>query len=304
MRKIIYLFTIFITHNALGQANLPQYEWTATLKVVDDDGKPVAGAEAGVGTGTLFKKDGLTESNGIFVATHRDATENLAFHADKQGYYPFFMSYHKGRVYNAAVWNPTQIVILKRIKTPIPMYAKWVNVGMPVFDKPAGFDLTLGDWVSPYGKGINSDIMFTAHREKRAQDYSDYQLVVSFPNPGDGIQDFKVPQYYLHTEGSALKSSQDAPVDGYQPKWVQTKTRRPGKPVESNWDQFRAYYFRVRSKLDKNGNVVTANYGKIYGDFMNFHYYLNPTPNDPNVEFDPKRNLLHGLKPMEQVSDP
>ena len=28
----------------------------------------------------------------------------------------------------------------------------------------------------------------------------------------------------------------------------------------------------------------------------------NPTPNDRNIEFDTKQNLIHGLDPLEQVS--
>ena len=50
--------------------------------------------------------------------------------------------------------------------------------------------------------------------------------------------------------------------------------------------------------------MKSANYGKIYGEFMNFTYYLNPTPNDPNMEFDPMRNLLTGLKDSEKVPTP
>ena len=74
--------------------------------------------------------------------------------------------------------------------------------------------------------------------------------------------------------------------------------------MESNWDEYRNYYFRVRTKLDENGNVVSARYGKIYGDFMQFSYYFNPTPNDRNVEFDPKQNLMTNLKPDEGVNEP
>ena len=37
---------------------------------------------------------------------------------------------------------------------------------------------------------------------------------------------------------------------------------------------------------------------------MEFSYYLNPTPNDRNVEFDPKQNLLGGLKVGEGVTAP
>ena len=37
---------------------------------------------------------------------------------------------------------------------------------------------------------------------------------------------------------------------------------------------------------------------------MEFKYYLNPTPNDRDVEFDPKHNLLTNLKFDEGVSQP
>lgn len=35
-----------------------------------------------------------------------------------------------------------------------------------------------------------------------------------------------------------------------------------------------------------------------------FTYYLNPTPNDRNIEFDPKRNLFTNLSSSEEVRDP
>ena len=69
-------------------------------------------------------------------------------------------------------------------------------------------------------------------------------------------------------------------------------------------DPNRNYFFRVRTAKDHEGNIVSAHYGKIYGDFMQFTYYLNPTPNDRNIEFDPKQNLLGGLQSFEQVSAP
>jgi hypothetical protein len=76
------------------------------------------------------------------------------------------------------------------------------------------------------------------------------------------------------------------------------------------------YFIRVRTVLGENGNVKSALYGKIRGDFrfyagtkapqagMGFDYYLNPTPNDRNLEFDPKRNLMTNLKPLEGVEAP
>ena len=61
--------------------------------------------------------------------------------------------------------------------------------------------------------------------------------------------------------------------------------------------------FRVRTVLDNEGNITSARYGKIYGPVeygeeerggggVRFIYYLNPTANDRNLEFDPSRNLM------------
>ena len=56
--------------------------------------------------------------------------------------------------------------------------------------------------------------------------------------------------------------------------------------------------------MDNQGNIVSAHYGKIYGDFMKFKYYLNPAPNSHDLEFDPKQNLLKGLNEFEAVAEP
>ncbi len=37
---------------------------------------------------------------------------------------------------------------------------------------------------------------------------------------------------------------------------------------------------------------------------MRFSYYLNPTPNDRNLEFDPEQNLFKKLTILEEVWDP
>jgi hypothetical protein len=185
--------------------------------------------------------------------------------------------------------HPTFTLMLKKIGKPIPMYAKSITyIKFPIFNKPIGYDLTIGDWVAPYGKGANTDFLFA---ENHVDAKSGYTFTVSFPNPGDGIQGL-TRDWSLGVSG--LVSFHEAPIDGYQPKYEKTQMSNPD----------RIYYFRVRTKLDENGNVVSAHYGKIYGDFMQFRYYFNPTPNNRNIEFDPKQNLLGGLQSFEGVSAP
>jgi hypothetical protein len=154
-----------------------------------------------------------------------------------------------------------------------------------------GYDLVAGDWDAPYGKGVNRDLIVKEEFNKQsATDYS-YRLIIGFPNAGDGIQAFTVPD----TErGSSLRSPPEAPADGYQAQLIREDYHHPGKAGTSDHDESRNYFFRVRTVLDSNGNVKSALYGKIYGDLelMNFSYYLNPTPNDRGIEFDPRENLL------------
>jgi hypothetical protein len=278
----------------------------AVERVIDESGHPVAGALATIGYYTNSQSvtvEKITGTNGLFEFQDTSPSEyaDYSFEAKKDGYYSIWQQVNLQSPYDPAKWNIDKTLVLKRIGKPIAMYAKSVNLGMPVFDKPAGFDFMTGDWVAPFGKGIDTDIIFTAHLDQRAENDADYKLTVSFPKTGDGIQEFTLPD---SEKGSGLRSPHEAPTTGYQSQWVQTRSRKPGQPETGNLDANRNYIFRVRTALDHQGNVVSAHYGKIYGDFLQFRYYLNPTPNSRNIEFDPKQNLLQGLQSFEQVAAP
>ena len=313
MKNIIYLTLAVLTVNCvLAQTNTPQREWKITLKVSDENGNPVAGAKVGVGYYTDSKPaaiDGITDTNGIFIARHSVEPSvlgyDLGFGADKDGYYSANQQQLLPPTYDPAKWNQTITLTLKRISKPIAMYAKWVSSEPSIFKKTgrppiaftntAGFDFMVGDWVAPYGKGAHTDIIFTEEFNKKSLTDHFYKLTVSFPDNEDGIQPF-VPTEVDKASAKAggLLSSHEAPAEGYQSQFVEIQSSDPN----------RNYFFRVRTVLDPNGNIVSAHYGKIYGDFMQFTYYLNPTPNDRNIEFNPKQNLLQGLQSFEQVRQP
>ena len=263
------------------------------------------GAE--IGMGFDYGRDattisGVTNHDGEFCAT-APTVGCITYGADKSGYYgtvgkPYE---YRGDPTNGRwqPWNPTLTVVLKKIINPVPMYAKRVNLGMPVFDKTVGFDLMEGDWVVPHGRGKVSDFVFLAELQKRSDEDYNYRLTLTFSNPADGIQSFDAVSRY----GSELRSPHQAPDKGYGGKWVQVQIRKPGSAGENTRDENRNYVYRVRSNTDKNGNITGAVYGKIYGDFMNFVYYLNPD-GTRNVEFDPKRNLFKNLNQDEEVRQP
>lgn len=74
------------------------------------------------------------------------------------------------------------------------------------------------------------------------------------------------------------------------------------------------YFLRIRTRLDKDGNVINGLYGKIHGEISLgnyawlhmgvFDYYLNPNEGDTNIEFDTKNNLFKNLTEYQKVADP
>jgi hypothetical protein len=289
----------------------PKLEWRATVKVVDEANQPIVGASVEVwyyvkpppGQSEASEKiTGLTDTNGNFSTTHPDTKSmSLSFRVGKPGYYTASGGYELGLKYDPKNWDRSSTFALKKVGRPTAMYAKRIRQGPPVAEKSAGYDLEVGDWVSPYGKGNTADMIFTAHLDRRADNDSDYKLVVSFPKPGDGIQPFTISEL---EKTSALRSPHEAPPEGYQPQWVKTNGQRPGEATRYSSDENLNFFFRVRTILDDSGNVKSANYGKIYGDFMDFQYFLNPEVNSRSVEFDPAKNLLKPRGPDEQVRIP
>jgi hypothetical protein len=310
MKHLIFLLPFMLTSCAFAQSSNEIHEWKATVKVTDELGIPVAQANVSIGYFTnndTAELHGLTDTNGVFVATHTTSTYNyieykLAFVAGKDGYYGTRSGCDLGIPYDASKWNPTVNLLLKIVGKPIAMYARRVDEGPPVFNKPVGYDLAIGDWVAPHGKGLTTDIIFTGNLDKKSKNDFDYKLTVSFPKSGDGIQEFIVPDA---EKGSGLRSPHEAPANGYQLEVVKTMSHHPGVGAKDDMnDPSRNYFFRVRTVKDSEGNIVSAHYGKIYGDFMQFTYYLNPTSNDRNIEFDPKQNLIYSLQSFEQASAP
>jgi len=174
MREFLCIFiTISVGCLASAQvevANTPQ--WQVTLRVIDENGAPISGANAFASyyippppnaTEAGSRKTGLTDTNGLSTLSAHSGPA-IWYGADKLGYYSTAGAEYdfKNKVGNQwQPWNPTLEVVLKKIINPIPMYAKGIHGGPAVTNRPVGFDLTVGDWVTPYGKGVNRDIVFT-----------------------------------------------------------------------------------------------------------------------------------------------
>lgn len=296
------------------QAQATQHEWKATLKVTDEIGRPLGGVNTKVYYLSTNAVVGLTDTNGVFIASHHDGSENLTFEAAKEGYYPFRLQYHLGRRYSLDKWNKVQSVILKKIGKPIPMYARNARIEIPSGENSLGFDLIAYDWVAPYGKGKQADLIFCPKRRWVSRNDFDASITITFANKGDGLAPVSAPP----NQGSKLRLAAIAPLDSYISSISKTLSNTPANgwiDNERNGNNGQNYYFRIRTVLDGEGNVKSALYGKIYDDFaldpinsktvkIFFTYYLNPEANSRNVEFDTEHNLFKNLSPRELVEQP
>jgi len=325
-KTIVFIVCCILSLNALGEPVA-----MFTVRVTDQSGAVVSNAVVDAGFVESIKPGwgwgggkeriwkGKTDEKGLCVVKE-SCQEEAGVAVGKDGYY--WSSGYKLHFTNIVgvimqqwqPWNPTLEVVLKKIGNPIPMYARWVyDLMIPAVDQNIGFDLEKSDWVAPYGKGEVSDLIFKLERKLGGKTKSGFQihdttLTISFSNAGDGIQSILVPPRNGRSE---LRLPAVAPEGGYLMNVVKRKYREDGKPSFSDVREDQNYLFRVRTKKDENGNIVSALYGKIHGDFedfdrgkLSFRYYLNPTPNDRNLEFDPNKNLFKNLKSGEEVREP
>jgi hypothetical protein len=324
------LVSVFFATLWAQQTVSPQAQ--ITFHVVDDAGRPIANAIVGMttfGPSSLHRVssvrvEGTTDKDGFVTLTCASEGGEFAYRpSDQPGYYQ-----DQGNNYQFTKikdgkwlpWNSTIEIVFKPIENPIPMYAQNRNqygneLDLPIIGQPVGFDLIKSDWVAPYGKGVTADIVFTMSGYWNSYSDTDSTLTVGFSNPGDGIQSYPIPDFF---KGSFFHSPREAPLTGYNGSLVLRKMEKAESLLKvSIIDDTKAsvgYVIRVRTVLNHDGTVHSALYGKIYNGFMfdgakpnaflGFTYYLNPTPNDRNLEFDPKRNLFTNLTELEHVNYP
>lgn len=306
-------------------------ELKITFRVVDDFGKLVAGASVklfsyqatnlklgdGFGEDVYKETTGITDTNGMVTlevsSVHSDIKYGIAPYP---GYYynePSDYQFTQSQNGKWQPWNPVVRLVFRPIVTPVPMYAQKVKTHIAKSAQKYGYDLVIGDWVSPTGKGQNADLFFElTGYANNVKDY-DSTLTVSFANLLDGIQPFDP------ITGSAFRSPREAPQGGYQNKLKLRRVRKPGQWSPDWIDDTSGetnYFFRVRTVLDEYGKINSALYGKIYGGFKFFGastngsflsipaYYLNPESNSRNMEFDSRRNLIKPQRSQNQVNAP
>ncbi|MDT8317355.1 MAG: hypothetical protein RQ824_05125 [bacterium] len=308
---LVALLTCMSINTEASALKLPAGK--VTIRVVDENGKPVVGMPVGIGFPVPAKTHrgiageavkGFSDSNGLFEAQH-ETMDYVNFGADKEGYYKsrgrFNFSRSKSNQWEP--WNPTVELVMRKKENPVAMYARKINVDMPVLGKEVGFDLMEGEWVAPYGKGKYPDFVFKMDSTVKSLLEFAGVLKLTFPEPFNGIQVIKEDLQY----GSSFKLPRFAPESGYQDELVKDNKSIPDQPYKEDYAKDNNYTFRIRAEVEE-GKLVRAMYGKIQRDIrfdprskrIHFTYYLNPDYTK-NLEFDPKRNLFKNLPDRERV---
>jgi hypothetical protein len=269
-------------------------EITLDVVVTDEQGTPVKGVEVGgyfSGPFASAPDKAKTDVDGRVVLRGK-ATLQVSLASGGDGT-PWYLSsldiIPEGIDADKQGWNIKRegTLILRKKRNPTPLAVRRIELVPPSLEKPYAYDLEIGDYVQPYGKGKTPDLVFRSVLLRNDGPIDlDYRLDVSFSNLGDGI---------ISTEQNlwcTLRSPHYlAPNAQYKNKWIYTRTVKPGGGGKTSANPNRCFYLRVRTKLDTAGKIMSANYAKIYGDFSKFVYFYNPTPNERNLEFDPDKNL-------------
>ena len=327
--KFLIAFLVALS-GCLGMAAFksPSGKVTMTIRCVDDTGAPVEGANVQISfeqaKGGFDTREGLSDEDGYF--SHRaDVFTRIYLKATKEGYYaydkdakPYRMEGELTVLKNGKpIYEDQQAdLILKRIKEPVALRGKVsFSVKVPQLEQLLGFDMEMMDWVAPHGSGRTNDLFFEVNGYFNKPEDRQSKLRLSFPNEGDGVISFQMD----HKRGSKLKSDHLAPEIGYEESkiWhrnyvitrpMHTPDESPGNVV-NEFSKDSGLFLRLRTELNENGEVIRANYAKLYGDptfswnirtgegTIHFrHVYFNPEVNDRNLEFDLGRNLFKDLE--------
>ena len=286
------------------------------LRVVDQDGNPVAdarvwgGLQTGDGYNDFSPIRGMTDTNGEYVI-HGKCTNRIRCDITKAGYYAsefLLKSYGYTHSVKSGMWQPygnRYTIVLKQIVNPQPMVCRDAlnPIGIPKHNVWLGFDFEQYDFVAPHGGGKSNDILLRFDLNRPSKDEYYMTMKVSFTNqPYAGAYKLK------KDAGSELKIVYEANTNGcFNQNFIYKFQRgKNSSPIYDRLQSDEYLVFRTRTRVDKDGNLISAHYGVICGEW-NFagpsgfridDFIFNPRPNDSNLE--DARNADYSRMRMKQ----
>ncbi len=248
--------------------------------------------------------EGATDANGMLtleIASDQGAFAYAVQRTDM--YYPYYardIDLSKKEKDRWLPWEKKIDIVLKKKGTSVVMYAKITGNDerstMPKNDVEIGYDLMAGDWTSPDGEGHVADFYVKFEHDVKSKEEYLHTMTLRFPNEGDGVIPYPVPL----RERDEIVLPRMAPENGYSQIYVEKTGREKGGYV-ANTTENDNFILRTRTII-QDGKVVSAHYGKIRDKIAGascntllMRYYLNPNPNDRNLEVDWHDNLIKHL---------
>ena len=142
------------------------------LRIVNDDGVPVSGANVDVFMGMNFRPKGYsitgrTDTNGGFTLKGKTCGDEIVVNVTKAGFYRTSKTFkfaemgHEHEVKDGK-WLPygaVESLQLRRIHNPVALCSFGFGAGkdVPSTNVWIGVDMACGDFIKPYGKGERAD---------------------------------------------------------------------------------------------------------------------------------------------------
>jgi hypothetical protein len=248
-------------------------------KVVDENGDPIAAAAVEIGvnsdphadkTGSTYRVS--TDARGLFSLTGAHGI-GFSVSASKDGYYKTNQSTgirsvvipSKDDLPQSSKERPIVLILHKRGQA-VPLIAtSTAQINVPTNGQPVSIDLASGR----VGNGDLQVASWVGDSNQRRFDWR-YQLSV----PGGGL-----------TERSG-QFDFEAPADGYQ---VTTDVNMLATAQHWSFDGEREYFAKLSD--GRYARFSIKFYPRRQRNFVVITSYLNPTPGDRNLEFDPAKQI-------------
>ena len=279
-------------------------------RIVDDEGVPITNATVygqwqNDYPRKTWKETFVTDDNGEFIAKDK-VGGRFGFYVKEDGFYlsstgvEFHWREGVSPLVKDGKWQPygeKRTLVVKRKKNPVEM-----NWHSGVFRAPAtnewvGLDLEKGRWCKPYGDGKFEDVKLRFSGEVIDHFTWDTVTELSFTNiPFAGYYEMS-KDGYSDMKSCYAASTNDASYGDRTMTFISHGARGipPNRQTTDKLAGGKYIVFRTRCVIDDAGRLVSAHYGKIYGEMrggllrLTFlgndnGIYFNPTPNDTNLE--------------------
>ncbi len=223
----------------------------------------------------------------------------------KEGFYPeetgSISLYRKPDARHESFWvdSATNVsTILRRIINPVPTYQHPACRGderIPLQKGLVAYDLEVGDWVSPYGKGKVPDFNIYYDRTQTESSVCSTGVLFFAAECAGAYKRLKFNSSSFCTDYNADTNS----VYLSSFPFMTVKSSKDGMESRMRILEKDEYLvLRTRVVLDPDNNIIKANYSVIEGPLVFARYFdhgkmrFNPNVNDTSLEYSPDKNLV------------